>query len=60
MEEDLKISKLNISAPTDYLSSGDQTKIKNVWNKEDLPWKTTSKYLKLNILASTDQNYLKF
>ena len=26
------------------LSSGDQTKIKNDWNEDDLQWKTTSKY----------------
>ena len=26
------------------LSSGDQTKIKNTWNEDDLQWKTTPKY----------------
>jgi hypothetical protein len=26
------------------LSSGDQTKVKNAWNEDDLEWKTTSKY----------------
>ena len=26
------------------LSLGDQTKIKNAWNKDDFQWKTTSKY----------------
>ena len=26
------------------LSLGDQTKIENAWNEDDLQWKTTSKY----------------
>ena len=67
MEDDIKILKV------EYLnkhwsdlpqilnfSTGDQTKIKNAWNEEDLQWKTTSKYQKLNILETTDWIFLKF
>ena len=35
------------------LSLGDQTKIENACNEDDLQWKTTSKYLDWNISAST-------
>jgi hypothetical protein len=51
MEDDLKI--LNIKYLSNHssdppqilnLSSGDQTKIKNAWNEDDLQRKTTSKY----------------
>ena len=51
MEDDLKISKVEYLSNhwSDLpqilnLSSGDQTKIKNAWNEDDLQWKTTSKY----------------
>ena len=50
MEDDLKYLKLNISAHTDNLpqllnlNSGDQTKIKNTQNEDNLQWKMTSKY----------------
>ena len=51
MEEDLKILKVeylsNHSSDCPQilnLSSGDQTKIKNAWNEDDLQWKMTSKY----------------
>ena len=51
MEEDLKILKVEYLSNhwSDFpqisnLSLGDQTKIKNAWNKDDLQWKTTSKY----------------
>jgi hypothetical protein len=36
------------------LSSGNQIKIKNAWNEDNLHWKKTSKYEKLNISATTD------
>ena len=49
MEDDLKILKVEYlsnhsSDPPQILnlSSGDQTKIKNAWNEDDLQWKTTS------------------
>ena len=53
------------------LSLGDQTKSKNELIKmfsngrwplmeDDLQWKTTSKYSKLNISATTDRIFLKF
>jgi hypothetical protein len=51
MEDDLKILKVeylsnHLSDPTQILnsSSGDQKKVKNAWNEDDLEWKTTSKY----------------
>ena len=51
MEDNLKILKSEYlsndsSGPPQILnlSSGDQTKIKNAWNEDDLHWKTTSKY----------------
>ena len=51
MEDDLKILKVEylVNHWSDFpqilnLSSGDQTKIKNTQNKDDLQWKTTSKY----------------
>ena len=50
-EEDLKILKVKYLSNlwSDFaqilnLSLGDQTKIKNAWNKDDLQWKMTSKY----------------
>ena len=74
MEDDLKI--LNVEYLRNHwldlsqnlsLSSGDQTKIKNAWNEDDLQWKMTSKYQKLNIsdlpqilnLISGDQFWIK-
>ena len=42
------------------LNSEDQTKIQNAVNEDDLQWKTTSKYQKLNISATTDWIFLKF
>ena len=51
IEDDLKILKVEYLSNhwSDLpqilnLSSGDQTKIKNAWNEDDLQWKTTSKY----------------
>jgi hypothetical protein len=51
MEDDLKILKVeylsnHLLDPTQILnsSSGDQKKVKNAWNEDDLEWKTTSKY----------------
>ena len=51
MEDDLKILKVEYLS-NHYLflpeilnlSLGDQTKIKNAWNEDDLQEKTTSKY----------------
>ena len=43
MEEDPKILKIDFPQIWD-LSLGDQTKIKNAWNEDDLQKKTTSKY----------------
>ena len=49
MEDDLKILKVEYlsnhsSDPPQILNlrSGDQTKIKNAWNEDNLQWKTTS------------------
>ena len=42
------------------LSLGDHNKIKKSWNEDGIVWKTTSKYLKLNISVTTDQIFLKF
>ena len=51
MEEDLKILEFEYLSNhrSDFpqilnLSLGDQTKIKSTQNKDDLQWKTTSKY----------------
>ena len=51
MEDDLKILKVEYLSNrwSDLpqildLGSGDQTKIKNVWNEDDLQWKKISKY----------------
>ena len=51
MEEDLKIMKVEYLSNhwSDFpqilnLTLGDQTKIKNPQNEDDLQWKTTSKY----------------
>ena len=38
----------------------DQAKNKSAWYEDDLQWKTTSKYKKLNISATTDWIVLKF
>ena len=61
MEDYLKILKVEYISNhwSDFpkilnLSLGDQTKIKNAWN-EELKWKTTSKYYKMNISATTDR-----
>ena len=66
MEDELKIFKAeylnnhwsNIAQNLN-LSLWDLTKIKNAWNEDDHQWKMTSKYQKLNILATTDQIFLK-
>ena len=57
MEEDLKILKVEYLSnhwldfsQISNLSLGDQTKIKNAWNKDDLQWKMTSKEDDLKIL----------
>ena len=51
MEEDLKILKFKylsnhwLDFPKILIFSfGDQTKFTNAWNKDDLQWKTTTKY----------------
>jgi hypothetical protein len=59
MEDNLKISRVeylsnhssNLSQILN-LSLGDKTKIKSAWNEDDLNWKTTSKYKKLNMSAT--------
>ena len=66
MKDDFKVLK------TEYLSnhwsdltqilnfsSGDQTRIINTWNEDDLQWKMTSKYFNLNISETTGQIFLK-
>jgi spore cortex formation protein SpoVR/YcgB (stage V sporulation) len=67
MEDDLKILKVEYlrNRWLDLrhilnLCSGDQTKIKNTLNEVDRKWKTTTKYQKLNISATTDWVFLKF
>ena len=67
MEDDLKILKVEYLSNhwSDLpqilnLSFGDQTKMKYYFNEDDLQWKTTSKYLKLNISLTTDRIFLKF
>ena len=67
MEDDLKIWKVKYLSNhwSDFpqilnLSLGDQTKIKNDWNEDELQWKMTSKYQKLNISVTTDRIFLKF
>ena len=67
MEDDLKIFKVEYlskhSSDTPQilnLTSGDQTKMKNAWHKDNRQWKTTSKYKKLNISATTGKIILKF
>ena len=62
MEDDLKILKVEYLSNywSDFpqilnLSLGEQTKITNSWKEDDLQWKMTSDYKKLNISAtSTD------
>jgi hypothetical protein len=51
MEDDLKILKVEylsnrwLDLPKNLdLSSGDQIKVKNAWNEDNLQWKKTSKY----------------
>ena len=66
MENDLNILKVEYLSNhrSDYpqiskLDTGDQIKIENVWKEDDLQWMTL-KYQILNILATTDRNFLKF
>ena len=67
MEDDLKILKVEYICNhcLDFpqilnWSLVHKTKIKNAWNEDDFQWKTTSKYLKLNISPTTDHIFLKF
>ena len=67
MEDDLEISKVKYLSHhwSDFpqilnLSLVEQTKITNAWNEDDIQWKKTSKYKKLNISATTGWIFLKF
>ena len=67
MEDDLNILKVEYLSNhwLDFpqilkLSLEDQTKIKNSSNEDNLQWKKTSKYQKLNNSAITDWIFLKF
>ena len=67
MEDDLNILKVEYLSNhwSDFpqilrLSLEDQTKIKYASNEDDLQWKTTSTYQKLNISVTTDWIFLKF
>ena len=66
MEDDLNILKVEclkplIGSSSNFnWSSGDQTQMKIAWNEDNLPWRTTSKYFKLNISETTDWIFHKF